>query len=310
MVTNDTAASVGLADRRLDGTGKVRPWRSSHAASIAVLALLASVTSIINGFTYDDRPLILENPRVHHLGYLARAWVETYWPPWMGAGLYRPLTISAFTLQWAAGHGAPWVFHAANITLYVVACLLVYSLARLVAAPLPAWIGAALFAVDPVHVEAVGNIVGQAELWAACGVVGTVVCYLRWRDATLVAGLAASERSSSATFAAVGGWLHAAMLATLVTVACMAKEHAAVTPALIVAAEVWVVADPRPLRERLLALRPCGLLLAVIVLAFVAIRTDVVGAFAGDRPNVVLEHLPRLRGDGRCWASCRSGYAC
>jgi hypothetical protein len=59
----------------------------------------------------------------------------------------------------------------------------------------------------------------------------------------------------------------------------------------LVAAEVWLAADPRPLRERWPALRPCGLLLVVVVLAFVAIRTDVVGAFAGDRPNVVLEHL-------------------
>src|SRR6185437_3054778 len=126
--------------------------RWAAATSIALLALLSSITSIVNGFTYDDRPLILENPRVHHLAYLGRAWLDTYWPPWMGAGLYRPLTISAFTLQWAVGRGAPWIFHATNITAYIIVCVLVLALARLMLPPAAAWTAAALFAVDPLHV--------------------------------------------------------------------------------------------------------------------------------------------------------------
>ena len=36
----------------------------------------------------------------------------------MGGDGYRPLTILLFSVQWVAGHGAPWVFHAVNILLY------------------------------------------------------------------------------------------------------------------------------------------------------------------------------------------------
>src|SRR6185437_3355986 len=193
--------------------------------------------------------------------------LDTYWPPWMGAGLYRPLTISAFTLQWAVGRGAPWIFHATNITAYIIVCVLVLALARLMLPPAAAWTAAALFAVDPLHVEAVGNVVGQSELWAACGVLGAVVCFVRWRDAaarmrleptTPVGGLPgrAVQASAPGSFAAVGGPIHAGVLGAFIALACMAKEHAVVAPALIAAAELWVVSDPRPMRERWRAVRP------------------------------------------------------
>lgn len=304
------------------------------SAAIALLALAASATSLLNGFTYDDRLLILQNPRVHHLAHLGRLWAETYWPPWMGAGLYRPLTMSAFTVEWFIGRGAPWVFHATNVVLYITVSILVYALAVQLLPRAAAWIAAALFAVHPVHVEAVGNVVGQSELWAACAVVAAVVAYVRWRRSAIRAQLSSlpqdgvvraappggdawrrtyrlraglwlppfsSLRSPfSAAVAAVarelgadeiGGGPHLFALVALVIGGCLAKEHAVVTPALLAIAEVCVIDDPRPLRERWRALRPLALLLAAAVIAYVAVRTNIVGAFAGDRPNVVLEHL-------------------
>ena len=44
-----------------------------------------------------------------------------------------------------------------------------------------AWVAAALFAVHPVHVEAVANVVGQSELLVAVGVLGATILYLRDR---------------------------------------------------------------------------------------------------------------------------------
>ncbi len=78
---------------------------------VAGLALAASATSLANGFAYDDRWVILHNPRVHALARIWRLWIETYWPPNMGASLYRPVTMTGFALEWAAGHGQAWAFH-------------------------------------------------------------------------------------------------------------------------------------------------------------------------------------------------------
>ena len=279
-------------------------WSSPAIPGLAIglLAALASVASLVNGFVYDDRPLILDNPRLHHLTHFARLWGETYWPPWMGAGLYRPLTMSAFAVQWQIGRGAPWAFHAANMALYVTIALLMYGLARELLSGAAAWIAAALFAVHPVHVEAVGNVVGQSELWAACGVLAAVVSFVTWRRSA-VASLEGRAGSSSGwprpldplarqmRAESVGGLSHQALLVLFIAGACFAKEHAVVAPLLLVAAELTIVGDPRPARQRWCALRPLALLLMAVVLAFVVVRMHVIGALAGDRPNVVLEHL-------------------
>ncbi len=264
-------------------------WRPFLA--IGALALGASATGFHNGFTYDDRSIIVQNPKVHHLGHLARLWTETYWPPWMGGGLYRPFTMSAFTLEWVAGHGAPWVFHLVNIALYVAVCLAVYALAALVLPRTLAAVAGGLFAVHPVHVEAVGNIVGQSELWAALFVVMAVVLYVTWRRET-VAGIPKYARPDVIPPGdPLGGWGRVTVIAALVALGCMAKEHAIVAPVLIGAAELLLVDDPRPVGRRLRALRPGMLLIVVVVLGYAVLRSHIVGAWAGDRANVVFEHL-------------------
>jgi hypothetical protein len=279
----------GSGTRGAIGTPDGPSWRPFLA--IGALALGASATGFHNGFTYDDRSIIVQNPKVHHLGHLARLWTETYWPPWMGGGLYRPFTMSAFTLEWVAGHGAPWVFHLVNIALYVAVCLAVYALAALVLPRTLAAVAGGLFAVHPVHVEAVGNIVGQSELWAALFVVMAVVLYVTWRRETL-AGIPKYARPDVIPPGdPLGGWGRVTVIAALVALACMAKEHAIVAPVLIGAAELLLVDDPRPVSGRLRALRPGMLLIVAVVLGYAVLRSHIVGAWAGDRANVVFEHL-------------------
>ncbi len=293
--------NAGPLVRRVDARG---------SATIVLLAAISTVTSLVNGFAYNDRLLILNNPRVHRLAHIGRVWTQTYWPPWMGAGLYRPLTMSAFVTEWWIGHGAPWVFHATNVALYIVVCLLVYRLAKLQLPPAGAWVAAALFAVHPVHVEAVGNVVGQSELWAACGILAAVIAFVRWRRSAVAraswctrptldgVGDTAPRLLRLATPLGkglgaenLGGLRHQLVLVALVIGACLAKEHAVVTPALLVLAEVFLVDDPRPWRDRWRALRPFVLLLSLAVVSYVVVRAHVIGSWAGDRPNVVLEHL-------------------
>jgi hypothetical protein len=260
-------------------------------AAVGGLAFAASVTGARNGFTYDDRSIIVLDPRIHHLGHLARLWTETYWRPSMGAGLYRPFTMSAFTLEWAVGRGAPWLFHAVNILLYVAVCLAVYQLATLVLPWAAAAIAGVLFAVHPVHVEAVGNVVGQSELWAAGFLLMAVVLYIRWRREILAHIPRYAGTDVIPAGYPLGGWGRSISIIALVALGCLAKEHAIVGPALIVAAELLVIDDPRPPGARWRALRPMALLMMVVVLVYVVIRAHVVGAWAGDSPNVVFEHL-------------------
>lgn len=77
--------------------------------------------------------------------------------------------------------GAPWLFHLVNLALTVAVAAAVYLVALELLPGAGAVAAAALFAVHPVHAEATGNVVGQAELWMTLFSVAAVLVYLRAR---------------------------------------------------------------------------------------------------------------------------------
>lgn len=250
------------------------------ATSVVLLALLASASGLGNGFVYDDRPIILENARVHTLARWWEAFAQPYWPPNWGDTNYRPLTILSFAVQWALGGGSPLLYHAVSVALYVGVCLAVLRLARLVLPSSAAWIVAALFAVHPVHVEAVANVVGQSELMVALGSTLAVAAYVRMRDAG-----AARERLPPAV----------AAIALLYAMVSFSKESGFLLPGLFLAAELTVVrtrlgAQRRALRARARELWPVYSVCAGIGLVYLLLRRSVLGGF-GDDPNVVISLL-------------------
>jgi 4-amino-4-deoxy-L-arabinose transferase-like glycosyltransferase len=81
-------------------------------------------------------------------------------------GSYRPLCVLSFRLNhWACGF-RPWGYHAVNVLLHCLATGLVYKTGRVVAPSRSsvAGVAALLFAVHPVHTEAVAGIVGRADV--------------------------------------------------------------------------------------------------------------------------------------------------
>jgi hypothetical protein len=232
------------------------------AISLALLAIASSAVGILNGFTYDDRPVMLDNPFMHDLHGLWRVLTQSYWPQNWGGDGYRPITSLAFKLEYALSGGSSAVVHGANIVLYAAVAALAFYLARRMMPDWCAWVVAALFAVHPVHVEAVANGVGQSELWVAAFLVPAVALYLRDRmrdDGAL------APRTITAIMA-----LYAA--------ACFSKEHGIVLPALLIAAELTLIEGASSFRERARRLRPFYLGLIAIAFVFLAARSRV---FAG-----------------------------
>ena len=140
-------------------------------ARVLLLFVAASVyaNSLGNGFTFDDNWLIVENPVVTE-GRVADAFTAPYWRGARGGTEnYRPIMLSSFGLEWAAFDGSAFEFHVVSVLVHVLVCLLVLALlTRFVSIP-AAFLGVLLFAV---HVEAVANVVGRAELYAALAYLG------------------------------------------------------------------------------------------------------------------------------------------
>ena len=142
------------------------------------VAICAYLNSLGNGFTYDDTWFIVENPVVTE-GRIADAFMAPSWPGARpGTSSYRPIVLASFGLEWAAFDGRALGFHVLSVLAHALVCLLVLALlTRFV--PIPAALVAALlFAVHPVHVEAVANVVGRAELYAAAAYLGACLLYL------------------------------------------------------------------------------------------------------------------------------------
>ncbi|MGH7480941.1 MAG: hypothetical protein ACRELV_02205, partial [Longimicrobiales bacterium] len=156
-------------------------WRDWGPALFVLAAVaIAYANSLANGFARDDGAVIVLNDRIKDLTDFGAIWLAPYWPRDGGDwGLYRPLPIFGYAVQWALGSGTPVIFHATSMLLHGAVTVLVLVLLRsLVEAP-AALAGALIFAVHPVATEAVANVVGQAELLAALGIVGACVLYGR-----------------------------------------------------------------------------------------------------------------------------------
>ena len=259
-------------------------WRTRGWAAplIAVLALASSAVGIVNRFTYDDRYIIELNPVMRSLHEWWRVFQGSYWPKDWGGDGYRPLTILAYRIEFVVGGHSPALFHGVNIALYAAVSVLVFALAKRVLPLWAAWIAAALFAVHPVHVEAVANVVGQAELTVAAALVTSMYLYVRDRQA-------GSLRLRTA-----------AIIVVLYAIACFSKEHGIVLPALLVASDLTVINDATPWRKRIRTLAPFFLALTVVAVCFVAVRSKVladhgIGGFQPFTPFSTLHITTRDR---------------
>ncbi len=159
---------------------------------VFVAAVALYLPSINYGFVQDDRAIIVTNPAAHSIGAALRAFRDPYWPRESGAGLYRPVTILSYALDWSVSGGRAGWFHFINAIWHgVVTVLLVTILARWLS-PIAAAAAGLVFAWHPVHVEAVASLVGRAELLAAAGILGAVLAARRgwWVAAVGLAALA------------------------------------------------------------------------------------------------------------------------
>ncbi len=264
---------------------EVRTRRWLAALALVALAIVPYLPGRNGDFVGDDVPIVRERVELRSLGGIPALFGQTYWGEAGRGGLYRPLTLASFALDgavWGRGPGgapgAPGA-HRTNLVLHALVSLLVLHVLRrrlrqaaasgggerTVGAA--AWLGAALFAVHPVHVEPVVHLVGRADLLAA------------------LFFLAALELHHAGARAARA-------LAPLAYLAGMlSKEFAAVLPAVLLF-EAWVDRPPGEsigafARRQALALAP----FVAAALVYLGARGAVLGAHA-DPASAWLLYVP------------------
>lgn len=243
---------------------------SRNAPYIVIAAILAAgsyANTLGHEFVFDDIPVIVENARLHSWS----AWHEIVGSTWWPHALYRPATQLSFAVDWHLGGGDPGLFHLVNLLLHTLTTILLFVVMVPSVGRLAAILAALLFAVHPVHVEAVASVVGRAEILAALFTL--LVLWAYQSDGQLAQTKNDPGRRIFLSLAVLVGTL----------LALASKESAFALPALLFLID-WLAARSRsdPPLSRFRAHWPLWVGTLTVALAWLLVRAEVTGSVAGD----------------------------
>lgn len=208
-----------------DRTPRPTTRRPAHRAyTLLALSLVAAAAlcvygnSLRAGLVYDDVTDIVQNKYVRTFD-VVHIFTDPSWATWVGTGYagYRPVTTLTFAVNHLLHGLRPFGYHAVNVALHAaVSVLLTIILGHITKRWRLACLAGLLFALHPVHADAVASVAGRAEALAALCALGAWWALLESRPA-------GRHRTS---------WLSLAAL--LVAAGTLAKESAAtIVPAIM-----------------------------------------------------------------------------
>lgn len=160
-------------------------WHKHIWWLVPLIAILVYIPSFNSDFTLDDVLIVEDNTLIRSLDKIPKIWTSHYWAGKMDAndtGLYRPLTLSTYAIQYSMHEKNAGPYHIFNILLHALACFLLMKLAHLLFQDIRlAALSGLLFAIHPIHTEAVCGIVGRAEILAAIFILLASISYHHWR---------------------------------------------------------------------------------------------------------------------------------
>jgi tetratricopeptide (TPR) repeat protein len=235
--------------------------RSLALLCLTAFAVIPYLNALQGDFVFDDILMIRDNPVIQS----GSPW-QVVTADYYGTA-YRPLLMLTYATN-ARIDARPFSFHVVNLLLHLAVTLTAWALlARLLSSPRAAWLAAALFAVHPVHTEAVSSIVGRAEILAALGVLVSLLATTR----------AVLDRQRSGRWLLVAGGAFAAGL--------LSKESAFTAIALAPLVHWWIA--PRDdWRRRLAVVTPY----AIVGLGYLALRSAIIGSVAMPHPPDPLDN--------------------
>ena len=270
--------SVGLKKQQpnlLCDVGDRQSWsRFSDVTLIAFLVVVAALpylNALRNGFVADDETQVLQNPYIRNIHYLAKIFTSqaASYVPQM-PNFYRPLMNVGYLLCYQVFGPRPFGFHLVNVVLHVVVVCAVFSLTkRMFQSRNLALIAAALFAIHPIHTEAVAWIAASPDLELSLFYLLTFWFFL--------AGARPGGRFSYSAQLAMGGSFVLALLS---------KEQAVTLPVLATLYEHFFRADREETRPARMVMRYA--LLWLLAVAYLLFRVRVLGALSS---GIRVHHL-------------------
>jgi len=257
------------------------------AALLCVLAIAAYANSVNNGFVWDDHEQVVMNSSLRpgapllHLA-AANIWGATRAGIRERSNYYRPLQMLTYRLTAEIFGFDARAFHAVNLWFHVIVVLLALALFHVLTGRIDqAFAAAALFAVHPIHTEAVDWVAALPDI--GC----TAFFLLAFLFLVLARGQISHPRPMTPRHVHV--LFLAASVAAFAT-ALLWKESAIVFPLIVMAYVLCLRTDAAPVRRVGDALKLSLPYWCVLGLYFL-LRLRVLGFIVIRQRNWILSHF-------------------
>ena len=265
------SAPVGAGGSAPAGIPPKQKW--ACLLILLAAALLPYLPSLRNGFVYDDSDQILANPYLrnfHHLREILTTSVWSFMGDFRGSSnYYRPVMSLGYLFCYQLFGPHAWAFHAVNILANAAVVLLVFLVTlKMFRSPGVALAAACMFALHPIHSEAVNWIAAVTELELALFYLLTFWFFL----------------ASAQPGGKVSGPLQLAMAVSF-ALALLSKEQAMTLPVLVVVYEHFF-RDDRAETTKSQKIRRYGSLWLLTAI-YLVLRVHYLGGFVPslDRPK-------------------------
>lgn len=147
---------------------------------LIVVSLFLYGNTLFAGYAWDDRAAIIGNSDVSGNSSFTKILTNDFWGQDIKLSdshkSYRPLTVLTFRLNFLLHGFNVYGYHAANILIYGLLCIVFYHFSATWLSSQGAYVAAMLFLLHPLHVEIVASLVGRAD--SLCALLYLLACYL------------------------------------------------------------------------------------------------------------------------------------
>jgi tetratricopeptide (TPR) repeat protein len=153
--------------------------------TIYFMIISAALFSYFHGlkgeFLGDDTTLVAKEPFYYSPdSSYTECWNRTYWQGLHSTGLYRPLVGFSYLLNARISGVYSPAFRIVNLILHILISILLYKLAiKLKAGKITAIFASMIYAVHPLHTEAVIPTCGRAELLCAFFILTGLISFIK-----------------------------------------------------------------------------------------------------------------------------------
>lgn len=154
---------------------------------LAVFSFLLFVNTISNGFVFDDESVVENNLSIREISNIPKFFTGDEGFHKVIGRYYRPVVSATYTIDYFFWKLNPTGYHLTNIIIHLVSVLLLFRILIILSEKYKyglqaSFIGALIFAVHPIHTEAVSWISGRTDSLCTLFFFAAFIYYIKYAE--------------------------------------------------------------------------------------------------------------------------------